>query len=464
MASEETQERKSSANGDAAKGEAAPRSPDEGRGDEPPKRPFFRRPAGLFVIGLVIVGAAVGVIWHLYARQFESTDDAFIDGSAVAISPKVAGTVERVLVNDNQDVTAGQLLVEIDPRDIRARLDRAIADRDAAKSKRVAAQTSVELTRANTAAALAQAEAGVKQAQAGVTAAEAQLASAQADVAAAEAEANRRAADLKRFQALDPRSVSQQQIDVARAASESAQANLTAARKRVAGGESAVAEATAKVTQAQAMRSAAQTAPQQVAAAEAQAKTAQAAVEEADAAVRELQLQLSYTTITAPVAGRVTKKAINPGQNVQVGSPLLAIVQPDVWVTANYKETQLTHMRRGQDVDIEVDAYPGRSFHGKVDSIQAGTGSRFSLMPAENATGNYVKVVQRVPVKIVFDRNDQTARQLLALGMSVVPTVRIATDQDDVAPLPVKSPATPGQHATTQAAGGDVSANAARTQ
>jgi membrane fusion protein (multidrug efflux system) len=217
------------------------------------------------------------------------------------------------------------------------------------------------------------------------------------------------------------------------------------------------------VTAAQAVLRAAQTAPQQVAAAEAQQKTAQAAVDEAAADVRQIQLELSYTSIYAPAAGRVTRKSVQAGNNVQVGSNLMAIVEPDVWVVANFKETQLTHMRRGQDVDVEVDAYPHRTFHGKVDSIQAGTGARFSLLPPENATGNYVKVVQRVPVKIVFDRETE-ARQLLALGMSVEPKVHVGTGDRSVAPLPIEPPVAgttttqPTATADAGAAGGVASA------
>jgi membrane fusion protein (multidrug efflux system) len=178
------------------------------------------------------------------------------------------------------------------------------------------------------------------------------------------------------------------------------------------------------VAQAQGVLKAAQTGRQQVTAAESQARTARAAVDQARAEVDAQELALSYTSIRAPIAGRVTRKSVQPGQYVQVGQSLLAVVPQDVWVVANFKETQLTRMRAGQEVEVEVDAYPGREFRGRVDSIQAGTGARFSLLPPENATGNYVKVVQRVPVKIVFE-GDSDAQRLLAPGMSVVPRVRV---------------------------------------
>jgi membrane fusion protein (multidrug efflux system) len=428
------------------RGAATGATPGDGAGDaREPKRPLWRRPIGIVAIVVLLAAVVVGIYYWLESRRYEETDDAFIEGSVVPISPKVAGTVAEVLIHDNQDVAAGQLLVRIDPRDIAAQLDQARAAVDAARSRLEAARTLVETTGANTSATLLQSEAGVAQARAAVTSAEAQLASAEADVTAAKAEADRRRADLQRFQALDPRALSQQQLDAARAAAESANAALAAAEKRVVGARAAIGEAQARVTQAQAVQRAAQTAPQQVATAEAQARTAQAAVAEAEAQLRALTLQMSYTSIHAPVAGRITRKSVNPGQNVQPNQALFAIVSPDVWVVGNFKETQLAHLRRGQDVDIDVDAYPGRSFRGHVDSVAAGTGARFSLLPPENATGNYVKVVQRVPVKILFDENngrdgDGGNRPLLSLGMSVVPRVHI--EGGTPGPLPISPPAT----------------------
>ncbi|HWB52983.1 MAG TPA: HlyD family secretion protein [Tepidisphaeraceae bacterium] len=423
-------------------GSPAPEPPAQRAG-----RPIYRRRRFYIVLATVLIALIAGSIYWYVTYGYEDTDDAFIAGNVVPISNKVAGTVEQVFVRDNQDVAAGTLLVKIDPQDIQAQLDHALAEEAAAKSRLEVAKTNVDLTQANTSAALAQANAGVTQAQAGVASAEAQMASAQADVAAAKAEAVRRNSDLKRYLAADRRGVSQQQIDAARAAADAANAQLAAAQKRVTGAESAVSEAKAKVLAAQANQTAAQTGPQQVSQAKAEVQTAEAAVKQTAAAVQTLQLQLSYTSIYSPVAGRVTKKIVQVGQNLQIGSSLMALVEPDVWVIANFKETQLTHMRAGQPVTVKVDAYPGKVFQAKVQSIAAGTGAEFSLLPPENATGNYVKVVQRIPVKIVFD-NTAEARELLALGMSVVPTVHVGGD--GVAPEPITSPTTQPAEASAQ--------------
>jgi membrane fusion protein (multidrug efflux system) len=392
---------------------------------EPRRKPFYRRPIGV-VLGLVLLCAAIGgTVYALYARQWEETDDAFIDGNIYPVSTKVAGAMQRVLVNDNQFVNAGDLLAEIDPRDIQARLSEAKAALDAAIADSQAAKTNVELTRANTAATLTQAQAGVQSATAAVETARSQLASAEADVTSAQAEATRSEADEKRYTSLDPRGVSQAQLDAARAAADAARAQLVAAQKRVAAAQAGIAEAEAKVSAAKGVLAAASTAEQQIATAQAKSRFAEARVTEAQAQVDAAALDLSYTRITAPSAGRVTRKSVQEGQYVQVGQTVMAVVPQDFWVTANFKETQLAHMRVGQPVDISVDAFPDRTFHGHIDSFQAGTGARFSLLPPENATGNFVKVVQRVPVKIVFDGDDES-QKLLGLGMSVVPEVRVS--------------------------------------
>jgi membrane fusion protein (multidrug efflux system) len=405
-------------------------------GDSPPaKRPLYRRPAVWIVAVLLVIGCVAGGLYWLHARQFEETDDAFIDGNIIPVGTKVAGLVKDVFVDDNQAVEAGQKLVQIDPADFQARLEQAQANLQAAQAKFDVAQTNLTLTRANSQAGLDQAKAAVTQAEALVRSAQSQQASAQADVVAAQAESTRRQADLKRYEALDPRVVSQQQLDIARAASESAEAQLTAAQKRVGAAESQIHEAEARVTQAQSALAAANTVKEQVASAQAKVRRAQAEADQAQAAVDLAKLELSYTTIVAPAAGRVTRKNAQPGQYLSVGQSLAAVVTPEIWVVANFKETQLTHMHQGQPVTIAVDAYPDKEFHGHIDSIQAGTGSRFSLLPPENATGNYVKVVQRVPVKIVFDEQPEEKR-LLAPGMSVVPSVRITAGPNEP-PLPI---------------------------
>jgi membrane fusion protein (multidrug efflux system) len=398
---------------------------------------------------LVVGGGFGGWTYWRHARLYEHTDDAFVDGEIVQVSAKVPGIIQGVEVRDNEDVPSGTILVRIDPRDLQAKLNEAKAALEAAQAKLEVAQTNVDLTRANTEATLTEAQAGVEQTKAAIESSLSQVASAQANVTAAEAQATQHQADLKRYKALDERAVSQQQLDAAQAAADAAQANLASARKRVSAAESAVVEARANEAHAEGMLAAARTGPQQIAAAAAQAKNAQAAVDQAKAAVDEAELNLSYTTIRAPVGGRVTRRMARQGQYVQVGQIVLALVQPEVWVTANFKENQIAHMSGGQDVQIKVDAYPGQIFHGKIDSIQAGSGARFSMLPPENATGNYVKVVQRVPVKIVFD--SETSHQwLLAPGMSVVPRVYVGVGGQQH-PLPIE-PA-PVHAATTERMG-----------
>jgi membrane fusion protein (multidrug efflux system) len=410
-----------------------------------PRKPIYRRPAGIVILAVLLLGGVCGTAYWLYARQWEETDDAFIDGNVYPVAAKVAGAVQTVRVVDNQLVNAGDVLAEIDPRDIQARLAQAKATLDAANADAEAAKTKVELTRANTAAMLTQAQAGVASAKAGVASAQSQLASAEAEVTSAQAEATRREADERRFTALDPRGVSQAQLDAAKAGAGAARAQLLAAEKRVAAAKAGVGESEAKVSAAQGVLAAANTAKAQVAEAEAKSRLAEAHVAEAQAQVAAATLDLSYTSIKAPAAGRVTRKNVQPGQYLQVGQTLLAIVPQDFWITANFKETQLTRMRVGQPVDIEVDAFPDRTFHGHIESMQAGTGARFSMLPPENATGNYVKVVQRVPVKIVFDRDDSSQKQLLGLGMSVTPSVRV----NEAPQQQRQHAATPGEQASS---------------
>jgi membrane fusion protein, multidrug efflux system len=273
----------------------------------------------LGIVGLIIVVTA-GILFYRHASHFESTDDAFIDAHIIPISPKVAGQVLAVHVNDNQAVKAGDALLEIDPRDY-----------------------------------------------------EAKVAEERGKLAAAEAEARRAIADARRYEQIFKQDeISQQQLDHAQAAAAAAQANLAKER----------------------------------------------------GALQLDELNLSYSRITAPEDGRVTKKSVEPGAYVQVGQTLFLIVPEHVWVTANFKETQLTYMQPGQKVTIKVDSYPGHKVEGHVDSLQSGTGERFSVMPPENATGNYVKVVQRIPVKIMIDTPPDPAFRL-APGMSVVPSVRV---------------------------------------
>jgi membrane fusion protein, multidrug efflux system len=451
-----------------ADAQAGPDIPEDVGAAPPARRPLYRRPAFLIVAALVLaVGLIYGLRYYAYARAHESTDDAFIDGRIVQVSPKVTGYVVKLHVKENQEVKEGDLIAELDGRDFEARLAAARAALAAGAARQREAQAGVALSRATSQAGVQQASSVVRQARsgvetaraaaatersrigqagAGVATAQANVAQAQAQVAGAEAEAQRANADVQRYQELFARDeVSRQRLDQAVATAATATANLEAARRRVAAAEAQVAEARSAESAAaeNARRAATQipaaqagvgealgrlaqagTGQQQVAVSQAQAETAGATIEQLQAAVEQAELELSYTKIYAPESGRVTRKAVEEGALVQPGQPLLAVVSGDIWVTANFKETQLNEIRPGQAVEITVDAYPGKVFKAHVESIQAGTGARFSMIPAENATGNYVKVVQRVPVKIVFDEPLDSQR-MLAPGMSVSPEVRI---------------------------------------
>jgi membrane fusion protein (multidrug efflux system) len=418
-------------------------------------------------LGVLVLGALYGVPYYRYVVSHEWTDNAFIEGHIIPISPKVAGYVLQVYVTDNQAVEKGELLAEIDPGDYAIRLAHAHATLRAALARQQAAVAHVELTEVGAGAGVQQARAGVEwanaavqtanaqgaaarsrleQARAEIETAQANVEQARAQVAATEAEATRADADVERLQDLVRRNqVARQEFDHALAAARGARAQLAAARQKVAAtqaqvaearaaqqmavehrhqADSQIAEAQARVGEAAARLAAAQAAPHQVAVSRAQAALASAEVEQARAAVQQADLELSYTRISAPAAGRMARKSVEAGAYVQAGQTLMALVQGEVWVVANFKETQVTDMRPGQPAEIEVDAYPGMVFKGHVESLQASTGARFSLLPPENATGNFVKVVQRIPAKIVFD-SQLDADHLLAPGMSVVPVVKV---------------------------------------
>ena len=387
------------------------------------------------VAGVIVV--VVGVwLWATAGR--ESTDDAQVDGHVTQISARVGGIVVRVPVDDNQQVDAGAVLVELDPRDYQVAVEKAKAALADAQAAAVAAQSSVPITSTTTTSNVSTAHGGVDQATSAVSAAQKEVEAAKARVAAAqahqrEAEANatKAARDVERLKGLLAKDeVSQQQFDAAAAVAEAQRAAADSARSQVAEAEAGVPvseshllQARAQAQQAQATLRSAETAPQQMTQMRARAEAAQAQVAQAKAALDQAELNLQYTTVRAPIKGVVSRKTVEMGQVVQAGQPLMALIPlENVWVTANFKETQLTNMRPGQAAIIKVDAYGGREFKGHVDSIAAATGARFSLLPPENATGNYVKVVQRVPVKIVLDPG-QDPDHLLRPGLSVVPTV-----------------------------------------
>ena len=395
--------------------------------------PRFRLAVGIVL--LAIVGVAV---WLWLTSGRESTDDAQVDAHVTQIAPRVGGTIVAVPVNDNQPVAPGAVLVGLDPRDYQVALDRARAELADAEATALAAQSNVPIASTTASSNVSSAEGSVEQAQGGVDAAQkeieaarARLTTAQARLREAEANATKSARDVERLRGLLAKDeVSQQQFDAAVAAADAYRAAADSAKSQIAEAEAGIRVAETKLVQAQAgglqaragLRTA-QTGPQQVAAMRARAAAAQARVDEAKAALQQAELNLQYATVTAPVAGVVSRKAAEVGQIVQAGQPLMALIPLEtVWITANFKETQLTDMRPGQRATVKVDAYGGKEFRGHVDSIAAATGARFSLLPPENATGNYVKVVQRVPVKIVLEPG-QDSEHKLRPGMSVMPTV-----------------------------------------
>ncbi len=398
-----------------------------------PQQPRLRR--ALLAAAIAVPFLVAGFWWYVAGR--EVTDDAQIDGHITPIAARVGGTVLAVHVDDNQLVQAGAILVEIDPKDYEGALRRAQADLADAEAVLEAARAGVPITTTSTSGQLSSAAANVERAQAGVSAASgdadaarARMNAAQARLREATAMETRLARDLDRMKQLIAKDeISQQQFDAAVAAADAARASVDSARAIVAEAEKAVqvaeyrrTQAQGGLTQAQADLRTAKTAPEQVTITRSRQRSAEARVQLARSVLEQAQLNLAYTTVKAPTSGYVSKKSVEPGQVVQAGQPLAALVSLDeIWVTANFKENELKHMRPGQPASITVDVN-GRSYRGHVDSIAAATGARFSLLPPENATGNYVKVVQRVPVKIVFEPG-QDPEHILRPGMSVVPTV-----------------------------------------
>jgi membrane fusion protein, multidrug efflux system len=383
------------------------------------RNPRFR--LALIVGGIVLLVAGF-FLWR-YLGSYENTDDAQIDGHLNAISARVSGHVTKLLVNDNQFVQAGTPLVEIDPRDYEVAVARAKAAYQDALATAESLQVNVPITTVNTGSQLSAAEADVEGSRAGVSLARQQLEAARAQLEQAIANDIKAQNDVGRYkQLVDKQEISHQQYDQAVAAARSSAAGVAGARASVSASEQQVSQAQAKLLQAEAGLRSAGTAPQQLASVRSRAQAAQAQAQQKKAELEQAMLNLQYTRLVAPVNGIVSNRTVEVGQNVQIGQELMKIVNlDDIWVTANFKESQLRLMQPGQRATISVDAY-GKKYNGHVESVAGASGALFSLLPPENATGNYVKVVQRIPVKITFDPGE-TKEHILRPGMSVEPKV-----------------------------------------
>jgi membrane fusion protein, multidrug efflux system len=388
--------------------------------------------------GAVLLIALIAGAWAWVSAGKQSTDDAQVEGHITQLATRVGGTVVEVSVADNQHVEAGTVVARIDPRDYQVAVDRARAELADAEAAAAAAGTGVPIAVVSTRSDVSQATGGVEEAQAGIGVADSQVESAKSQLVAAqarlrerEATATKNAKDVERLKPLVAKEeIPQQQFDATVATSDASRAAADAAKSEIAAAETAIAtaqqravQARAAVARAEATLQTTKTAPEQIQAMRARASAAEARVKQMKAALAQAEINLERTTIKAPSAGTVSRKTVEVGQVLQPGQPLMALVSlADVWVVANFKETQLRNMRDGLPATIEVDALGGREFKGRVESLAAATGAKFSLLPPENATGNYVKVVQRVPVKIVLDPGQDPDHRLRP-GMSVFPTV-----------------------------------------
>jgi membrane fusion protein (multidrug efflux system) len=410
---------------------AAPQvQPDEGEDQDAKPQPKAPAPPAKRSRAKVVFAALAGVaamgagaaFW--LGRGAETTDDAQVEGHVATVAARVPGQVQRVLVRDNQEVKAGDVLVELDNRDLAARLTAARADQQAARAQVRTAETQLALAEATSRSNLTVARGGLAQAAALEGTTRAGIDQARADVTAAEARLSLARTDLGRTRRLyDERAVPQAELDARQSAFDQADAALAQARARQASAELNVGGSRGSIVSARGHLAAAEAGPVQVASARAQLELAAARLAQADAALAQAELSFSYTQVRAEIAGTVARRTVEPGQAVSPDRPLMAIVAlDDTWVVANFKEDQLRAMRAGQRAEITVDTFGGRRFAGHVESFAPGTGSRFSLLPPDNASGNFTKVVQRVPVLV---RLDQAPGVVLRPGMSA--TVRVAT-------------------------------------
>ena len=400
------------------------------------KRTLLIWGGGSVVLTLLLI---FGVRYLIWSAHHETTDDAYLEGHVHPISARVTGTVQQVLIDDNQHVVEGQTLVTLDPNDYRVKLDRAQSALDAARRQADTAQAAIRSTSQSATAQTTQAQGSIGDAKASIQASKAAVTAAEAGVPRAEAQLNeanamlqREETDLHRYEDLYAKEqVSKQTLDhqrasyqVAVAGRAAAQEQVNQARAQLIAAQQSVVRAESQLTKSEGGLQSAQATRLETRVREGQFAAAQAAVAQAAAALQNAKLQVSYTIINAPVNGRIGKKSVEVGQRVQVGQPLLAIVEDQPWVVANFKETQLEKMRVGQPVEVEIDTFPKHKFHGHVDSLAPGSGNEFALLPPDNATGNFTKIVQRIPVKIVLDQDSTHGYEnLISPGMSSVVTV-----------------------------------------
>lgn len=409
---------------------------DNGHAEDSRRGLFQRNPRAKFLVFGAVLLVLIGVAWYwLDSRRWESTDDAQIDGHIYPISARVAGQVVKVNFDDGQFVHKGDVLVQIDPKDYEVAVARAQADLQDATANLQGAEANVPIASVGSSSSINTAGADVAAAQAGVGAAQKQVEAAQAQITEAEANAKKLNADVERYRMLlGKKEIAQQQFDQAVAAATAANATVAAREASLHAAQEQVHIEQSRVLQAKASWNNAQVSPKQVESIRARAAAALAQQQRSKAALDQAQLNLGYTTIVAPVDGIVGKRSVQVGQNVAPGQDMMAVVPlREIWVTANFKETQLAKMQPGQPVEIEVDTYGGRKWEGHVTSIGAATGAKYSLLPPENATGNYVKVVQRIPVRVDFDNSDKPDFNhdgLLRPGMSVVPDVKVSVQPE----------------------------------
>ncbi len=414
---------------------------------EPPIAPVAKKKPGRKIIlatalgiGAVVAGT-FGYHWWQFASTHEETDNAAVTGHVYQVSSRVSGRVRTVPVDDNQVVKAGQLLVQIDPKDYQVKVQQAQAAIAVAQKQAEAAQGNISLAGANTQAQTAEAQgnvsgaiASISTAQAAVTEAQAGVPAAQADLAQANANLQKLQADYNRYSALyQEGAIAKQQLDSAKAAYDVAVAQRNSAQQGINQAQAKLTQAQEGVSNAQAQLAASKGGLQKAQAGGVQTEVnrsqyaaANAAIGQAQANLAEAQLQLSYTNVTAPEGGRIGRKTVEVGNQVQVGQPLMAVVGNDLWVTANFKETQVHRMHPDERVEVELDAFPGHKFEGRVNSLSPASGSQFALLPPDNATGNFTKVVQRIPVKVALDPNSVKGYESqITPGMSAIVTVEV---------------------------------------